>query len=119
MSTMASISKPTPTMVRKAKKVMATGGNMTPTSDPMRAQYDASTLALIADMGRAAGKHAAAHVLSRSALPDVELTVLEPHLRGAELVFRVRGVCAQGSLVVHQRRVVILHRLGFLGCLEV
>jgi imidazolonepropionase-like amidohydrolase len=52
-------------------KVMATGGNMTPTSDPMRAQYDAPTLALIADMGRAAGKHAAAHVLSRSALPAV------------------------------------------------
>src|SRR5438105_7388441 len=35
-------------------KVMATGGNMTPTSDPMRAQYDALSLALIADMGRAA-----------------------------------------------------------------
>lgn len=52
-------------------KVMATGGNMTPTSDPMRAQYDPSTLALIADMGRSAGKHAAAHVLSRSALPGV------------------------------------------------
>ncbi len=52
-------------------KVMATGGIMTPSSDPMRAQYDAPTLALIADMGRAANKHAAAHVLSRSALPDV------------------------------------------------
>jgi imidazolonepropionase-like amidohydrolase len=52
-------------------KVMATGGNMTPTSDPMRAQYDPAILALIADMGRTAGKHAAAHVLSRSALPGV------------------------------------------------
>ncbi|MFO0969486.1 MAG: amidohydrolase family protein [Gemmataceae bacterium] len=52
-------------------KVMATGGNMTPTSDPMRAQYGAEALALIADLGRAAGKHAAAHVLSRAALPDV------------------------------------------------
>jgi imidazolonepropionase-like amidohydrolase len=52
-------------------KVMATGGNMTPSSDPMKAQYDAETLGLIADMGRKAGKHAAAHVLSRSALPAV------------------------------------------------
>jgi imidazolonepropionase-like amidohydrolase len=52
-------------------KVMATGGNMTASSDPMRAQYDAETLKLIADIGRAAGKHSAAHVLSRSALPAV------------------------------------------------
>ncbi len=52
-------------------KVMATGGNMTPSSDPMKAQYDAETLTQIADIGRAAGKHAAAHVLSRSALPAV------------------------------------------------
>jgi imidazolonepropionase-like amidohydrolase len=52
-------------------KVMATGGNMTPSSDPMKAQYDPETLALIADIGRQAGKHAAAHVLSRSALPAV------------------------------------------------
>jgi imidazolonepropionase-like amidohydrolase len=50
-------------------KVMATGGNMTASSDPMRAQYDADTLADIAAIGRSAGKHAAAHVLSRSALP--------------------------------------------------
>jgi imidazolonepropionase-like amidohydrolase len=48
---------------------MATGGNMTPTSDPMKAQYDDATLALIADIGRKAGKYAAAHVLSRVALP--------------------------------------------------
>jgi imidazolonepropionase-like amidohydrolase len=52
-------------------KVMATGGNMTPSSDPMKAQYDGAALRLIADMGRKAGKHAAAHVLSRAALPDV------------------------------------------------
>lgn len=52
-------------------KVMATGGNMTASSDPMRAQYDADALADIAAVGRAAGKHAAAHVLSRSALPAV------------------------------------------------
>jgi imidazolonepropionase-like amidohydrolase len=52
-------------------KVMATGGNMTASSDPMKAQYDAATLADIADIGRSAGKHAAAHVLSRSALPAV------------------------------------------------
>jgi imidazolonepropionase-like amidohydrolase len=50
-------------------KVMATGGNMTASSDPMTPQYDAATLTLIADIGRAAGKHTAAHVLSRSALP--------------------------------------------------
>jgi imidazolonepropionase-like amidohydrolase len=52
-------------------KVMATGGNMTASSDPMRAQYDAETLADIAAIGRAAGKHSAAHVLSRSAMPAV------------------------------------------------
>jgi imidazolonepropionase-like amidohydrolase len=52
-------------------KVMATGGNMTPTSDPMQAQYGLEALSLIADTGRQAGKHAAAHVLSRAALPDV------------------------------------------------
>jgi imidazolonepropionase-like amidohydrolase len=52
-------------------KVMATGGNMTPSSDPMKAQYDPETLGLIADIGRKAGKHAAAHVLSRSALHAV------------------------------------------------
>ncbi|MCC6419637.1 MAG: amidohydrolase family protein [Gemmataceae bacterium] len=50
-------------------KVMATGGNMTPSSDPMRAQYDPDTLTLIADIGRKAGRHTAAHVLSRAALP--------------------------------------------------
>jgi imidazolonepropionase-like amidohydrolase len=52
-------------------KVMATGGNMTPSSDPMKAQYDGAALRMIADMGRSAEKHAAAHVLSRAALPDV------------------------------------------------
>lgn len=52
-------------------KVMATGGNMTASSDPMKAQYDARTLARIADIGRGANKHAAAHVLSQAALPAV------------------------------------------------
>jgi imidazolonepropionase-like amidohydrolase len=52
-------------------KVMATGGNMTPGSDPMRPQYSPETLARIADIGRAAQRHTAAHVLSRSALPSV------------------------------------------------
>ena len=50
-------------------KVMATGGNMTASSDPMKAQYDARTLLRIADIGRVANKHAAAHVLSQAALP--------------------------------------------------
>jgi imidazolonepropionase-like amidohydrolase len=50
-------------------KVMATGGNMTPSSDPMTPQYEPRTLAAIADLGRAAGRQTAAHVLSRSALP--------------------------------------------------
>lgn len=50
-------------------KVMATGGNMTPSSNPMQPQYSPETLCAIADLGRAAGKHTAAHVLSRSALP--------------------------------------------------
>jgi imidazolonepropionase-like amidohydrolase len=52
-------------------KVMATGGNMTPSSDPMRAQYDPRALLSIADIGRGAGKPSAAHVLSRAALPAV------------------------------------------------
>jgi imidazolonepropionase-like amidohydrolase len=52
-------------------KVMATGGNMTPSSDPMKAQYDDATLRLIADIGRTASRHSAAHVLSRAALPGV------------------------------------------------
>jgi imidazolonepropionase-like amidohydrolase len=52
-------------------KVMATGGNMTPSSDPMKAQFDPESLALIADLGRQAGKHSAAHVLSQAALPGV------------------------------------------------
>lgn len=50
-------------------KVMATGGNMTASSDPMQAQYDPSTLTLIADLGRRAGRDTAAHVLSRVAMP--------------------------------------------------
>jgi imidazolonepropionase-like amidohydrolase len=54
-------------------KVMATGGNMTPSSDPMTPQYEPETLCLIADLGRRAGKHTAAHVLSRSALPGAVL----------------------------------------------
>jgi imidazolonepropionase-like amidohydrolase len=52
-------------------KVMATGGNMTASSDPMKPQYDARTLARIAAIGRTASKHAVAHVLHRSALPSV------------------------------------------------
>lgn len=50
-------------------KVMATGGNMTRSSNPMKAQYDPETLKLIADLGRKAGKHTAAHVLSQAGLP--------------------------------------------------
>ena len=50
---------------------MATGGNMTPNSDPMTPQYEPRTLLAIANVGRAANKHTAAHVLSRSALPGV------------------------------------------------
>jgi imidazolonepropionase-like amidohydrolase len=52
-------------------KVMATGGNMTASSDPMKAQYDPAALKLIADIGRRAQKHSAAHVLSRAAMPGV------------------------------------------------
>ncbi len=52
-------------------KVMATGGNMTPSSDPMRPQYAPDTLLRIAEIGRTANRHTAAHVLSRSALPGV------------------------------------------------
>lgn len=52
-------------------KVMATGGNMTPSSDPMQAQYNPQQLRIVADRARQAGRHAAAHVLSRTALPGV------------------------------------------------
>jgi imidazolonepropionase-like amidohydrolase len=50
-------------------KVMATGGNMTASSDPMKAQYDPATLTLIADLGRKANRDTAAHVLSRAGMP--------------------------------------------------
>ncbi len=50
-------------------KVMATGGNMTPTSDPFRAQYDAATLRRIVEVGTKAQRHTAAHVLSHAGLP--------------------------------------------------
>jgi imidazolonepropionase-like amidohydrolase len=50
-------------------KVMATGGNMTAGSDPMHPQYDTETLTLIADLGREARRHTAAHVLSRAGMP--------------------------------------------------
>lgn len=50
-------------------KVMATGGNMTATSDPLVAQYDDDSLFMIAEMGRQAKKYSAAHVLSQAALP--------------------------------------------------
>ncbi len=52
-------------------KVMATGGNMTPSSNPMVAQYDAASLRRIVERGRAVGIHSAAHVLSQAALPAV------------------------------------------------
>jgi imidazolonepropionase-like amidohydrolase len=52
-------------------KVMATGGNMTPSSDPMKAQYDNDTLRLITRLGRHYNRPCAAHVLSRAALPGV------------------------------------------------
>jgi imidazolonepropionase-like amidohydrolase len=61
-------------------KVMATGGNMTPSSNPMKAQYNDDVLKMIADIGRAAGMHTAAHVLSRSALPGAVLA----HVRTIE-----------------------------------
>jgi imidazolonepropionase-like amidohydrolase len=50
-------------------KVMATGGNMTPSSDPFRAQYDAATLTRVVALGRSAQRHTAAHVLSRAGMP--------------------------------------------------
>jgi imidazolonepropionase-like amidohydrolase len=50
-------------------KVMATGGNMTRSSDPMRAQYEPAVLVQLADLGRRAGRDTAAHVLSRAAMP--------------------------------------------------
>ena len=60
---------------------------MTPSSNPMRPQYGQDALSLIADMGRRAGKHAAAHVLSRSALPVVVAAQL-PHHRALRLARR-------------------------------
>lgn len=52
-------------------KVMATGGNMTPSSNPLRQQFNDATLRRLAELGRSAHRHAAAHVLSRCALPGV------------------------------------------------
>jgi imidazolonepropionase-like amidohydrolase len=42
-------------------KVMATGGNMTPGSDPVAAQFDAETLAALVALARKHGRHVAAH----------------------------------------------------------
>jgi imidazolonepropionase-like amidohydrolase len=83
-------------------KVMATGGNMTPSSDPMTPQYDPETLCLIADLGRRAGKHTAAHVLSRSALPGAVLarvrTIEHCDWRGEENRYEFEPNLAQRML---------------------
>jgi imidazolonepropionase-like amidohydrolase len=50
-------------------KIMLTGGNMTPSSDPFAAQYTPAAATRVADVGRAAGKHTAAHVLSLAGMP--------------------------------------------------
>jgi imidazolonepropionase-like amidohydrolase len=49
-------------------KVMATGGMMTPGSDPYTAQYTAEELAALVEEAHAAGRRVAAHVLSAEGL---------------------------------------------------
>ena len=57
-------------------KVIATGGVMTPGSDRLSCQYDASTLKRAVGVASRAGLHTAAHVLARRAiLPCVEAGV--------------------------------------------
>ncbi len=51
-------------------KLVATGGNMTPSSDRMKCQYDTASLCAGVEVARKAGLHTAAHVLARCAIPQ-------------------------------------------------
>jgi imidazolonepropionase-like amidohydrolase len=51
-------------------KIVATGGNMTPSSDRFRCQYDTPSLRAAVEVGRRAGLHTAAHVLGKCAIPQ-------------------------------------------------
>jgi imidazolonepropionase-like amidohydrolase len=51
-------------------KIVATGGNMTPSSNRLACQYDTASLRTAVDVGRQAGMHTAAHVLAKCALPQ-------------------------------------------------
>jgi imidazolonepropionase-like amidohydrolase len=52
-------------------KVMATGGMMTPRSNPWMAQYSVDDLRLVVDEAHRLGRHVAAHVLSSPGLANV------------------------------------------------
>ncbi len=51
-------------------KLVATGGNMTPTSNRLQCQYDLASVKAAVEVGRKAGLHTAAHVLARCAIPQ-------------------------------------------------
>lgn len=51
-------------------KIVATGGNMTPSSDRLKCQYDTASIRTAVEVGRQAGLHTAAHVLARCAIPQ-------------------------------------------------
>jgi imidazolonepropionase-like amidohydrolase len=51
-------------------KIVATGGNMTPSSNRLKCQYDTPSLRAAVEVARKAGMHTAAHVLSRCAIPQ-------------------------------------------------
>ncbi len=51
-------------------KLVATGGNMTPSSDRLKCQYDTASVKAAVEVGRKAGLHTAAHVLARCAIPQ-------------------------------------------------
>jgi imidazolonepropionase-like amidohydrolase len=49
-------------------KIIATGGNMTPSSDRFQCQYSTASLRAAVEVGRRAGLHTAAHVLAYGAI---------------------------------------------------
>jgi imidazolonepropionase-like amidohydrolase len=51
-------------------KIMATGGAMTPSSDPTRPQFERSTLARAVDLAHSLGRPVAAHAHSREGMQD-------------------------------------------------
>jgi imidazolonepropionase-like amidohydrolase len=51
-------------------KLIATGGNMTPSSNRLACQYDLASVRAVVELGQKAGLHTSAHVLAKCALPQ-------------------------------------------------